>query len=67
MPDKLAVSVREAAALLGLSPKTVYQLTHQEGFPSFKLGERTLVSVDGLREWVRDRGGRKAVGACDLK
>ena len=53
MPDKLAVSVREAAALLGLSTKTVYQLAHQEGFPSFKLGERTLVSVDGLREWVQ--------------
>lgn len=55
MPDKLAVSVREAAVLLGLSTKTVYQLTHQEGFPSFKLGERTLVSVDGLREWVRQQ------------
>lgn len=58
MPEKLAVSVREAA-LLGLSTKTVYQLTHQEGFPSFKLGERTLVSVDGLREWVQkqSKGG----------
>ena len=56
MPDKLeplAVSAPEAARLLGISKPKVYELMGQEGFPSFKLGGRTLVSVDGLREWVR--------------
>lgn len=61
MVDKLSVSVREAAALLGLSTKTVYMLTHKEGFPSFKMGERTLVSVEGLREWVKRQA--EGVGA----
>ncbi|MGF0006494.1 helix-turn-helix domain-containing protein [Eubacteriales bacterium SGI.150] len=58
MPDKLeplAVSAPEAARLLGISKPKVYQLMGQEGFPSFKLGGRTLVSVDGLREWVRNQ------------
>ena len=58
MPDKLeplAVSAPEAARLLGISKPTVYELMGQEGFPSFKLGGRTLVSVDGLREWVRNQ------------
>ena len=28
-------------------------INNREGFPSFKLGGRTLVSVEGLREWVK--------------
>ena len=58
MPDKLeplAVSAPEADRLLGISKPKVYELMGQEGFPSFKLGGRTLVSVDGLREWVRNQ------------
>lgn len=56
MSDKmepLAVSAPEAARLLGVSKPKVYELMGQEGFPSFKLGGRTLVSVDGLRAWVQ--------------
>jgi len=56
MSDKLeplAVSAPEAARLLGVSKPTIYQYIHQGGFPAFKLGNRTLVSVEGLREWVK--------------
>lgn len=48
MEDKLeplAVSAPEAARLLGVSKPTIYQYIHRDGFPSFKLGNRTLVSV----------------------
>lgn len=51
--DPLAVSAAEAARLLGVSRPTIYQYIGQAGFPSFKLGNRTLVSVEGLREWVK--------------
>ena len=51
--EPLAVSAPEAARLLGVSKPTIYQYIHQDGFPAFKLGNRTLVSVDGLREWVK--------------
>ena len=51
--EPLAVSAAEAARLLGVSRPTVYQYLKREDFPSFKLGGRTLVSVEGLREWVR--------------
>ena len=50
--EPIAVSAPEAARLLGVSKPTIYQCIHREGFPAFKLGGRTLVSVDGLREWV---------------
>ena len=56
MADKLeplAVSAGEAARMLGVSRPTVYQLMGREDFPSFKVGTRTLVSVEGLREWIR--------------
>ena len=55
MADKLyplAVSPAECARLLGISRPKVYDLINQGGFPSFKLGSRTLISVDGLREWI---------------
>ena len=66
MVDKLepmAVSAPEAARLLGVSKPKVYELMGREDFPSFKLGGRTLISVDGLREWVRNQaGGGQCVG-----
>lgn len=51
--EPLAVSATEAARLLGVSKPTIYQYIHQDGFPAFKLGSRTLISVDGLRQWVQ--------------
>lgn len=48
----LAVSAAEAARLLGVSRPTLYQYIGRDDFPSFKLGNRVLVSVDGLREWI---------------
>lgn len=53
--EKLAVSVPEAAELLGMCPKTVYQLTRRADFPAFKAGNRTIISVEGLREWVKNQ------------
>ena len=51
--DKLAVSPAECAQLLGVSWPKVYDLIHRSDFPAFKLGTRTLISVEGLREWVK--------------
>lgn len=55
--EKIAVSMSEAARLLGVSRPTVYQYAHTEDFPAFRIGGRVLVSVDGLRRWVNDRAG----------
>ena len=50
--EPLAVSAPEAARLLGVSKPTVYQMMNREDFPAFKVGARTLISVEGLREWI---------------
>ena len=51
--EPLAVSAPEAARLLGVSKPTVYHLMNRADFPAFKIGTRTLISVEGLREWTR--------------
>ena len=50
--DRVTLSITETAAALGVSRPKVYNLLHRKGFPAFRVGGRTLVSVDGLREWV---------------
>lgn len=61
--EKLALSIDEVATLLGVSKPTVYDLIHRDGFPSFKVGRRTLVSRSRLTEWVdlQATGGRDAL------
>ena len=53
--DKLAYSITEAAHVLGVSRPTVYALIKQQGFPVFQIGGRKLVSVEGLKNWIRDQ------------
>ena len=53
--DKLAYSLTETAQVMGVSRPTVYALIKQPGFPVFQIGGRKLVSVEGLRDWIRSQ------------
>ena len=50
--EPMAVSAATAAQLLGISRPVIYRLMHEEGLPHFKIGNRTLIPTDGLRNWV---------------
>lgn len=50
--EPLAVSAGEAAKLLNISRPTLYTLLNREDFPSFRIGNRVLVPVSGLRDWI---------------
>ena len=63
--EKLTYSVKEAAAVLGISPAKMYELVRSAGFPSLKLGKRLLVSRRGLENWIAEREGGGA-GRCDV-
>ena len=41
--EKLALSVPEAAELLGLNPKRVYELSRTPSFPAFRCGATLTV------------------------
>lgn len=53
--ESLTMSVEEAAQQLGICTKIAYQLTHRADFPTIKIGRRTRVSREGLREWVSNQ------------
>ena len=50
--EKVALNITEVAEVLGVSRPLVYRLLHREDFPSFKVGNRTLVSRAALEQWV---------------
>lgn len=60
--EKLALSVAEAAALLGVSRPKMYEVIRREDFTAaFKIGTRTLISRAGLEAWIEAQaGGRGA-------
>ena len=53
--DKLAYSLTETAQVLGVSRPTLYSMLDQPGFPAFRVGNRRLISVEGLKNWIRDQ------------
>ena len=53
--EPLAVTMTQAAQLLGVSRPTVYRLAKMQGFPVVHLGGCTRVLVDDLREWARQQ------------
>lgn len=55
--SQLCVSVPEMARRLGISKTLGYELARTEGFPAFKVGERTLISVPGLERWLEQQTG----------
>ncbi len=59
---KLTISVSETAKLLSISRPKAYELARSEGFLSFQVGGRILVSAAGLQSWIdKMAAGRKAV------
>lgn len=50
---ELTYNVNEAAAALGVSRRTMYELINQKNFPTLKIGGRRLISRELLAEWVR--------------
>lgn len=51
--EPLAVSVTKASEMLNISRPTMYDLMHREDFnAAFRIGGRTLISVEALRKWI---------------
>ena len=59
LDGKIAIGVEELVPLLGISRTTAYALVRQPDFPSFTVGHRVLISLDGLKKWIAQR--------CEIK
>ena len=56
--EKIAVSVTEAADLLGVSRPTVYKLMRRSDFPVIQVGARKLIHRGQLEEWAAAQTGK---------
>lgn len=56
-PEPLAVGTREAAAMLGVSVRTLATLTTTGAIPSLLIGRRRLYRVEALRAFLAAREG----------
>jgi len=50
--DKLVLSVKEAAEILGVHENTLRKRIADGSIPSRKLGNRVLIPVSALRAWL---------------
>lgn len=60
--EKQTYTPPDVAAYLGLSQSGAYNLFHAEGFPSFKIGSRLLVTKKAFEQWLEKQ---QEVSACN--
>lgn len=56
----LVLSVKQAARLIGVGYRPVYDLARTADFPALKLGNRIIIPRDALRAWLDSRGSAGA-------
>lgn len=56
----LFLNAEVAAALLGISISSMYELMHEKDFPVLKIGARRVVPKDKFRAWVERYTGGSA-------
>lgn len=55
----LFLNSKTVAKLLGISISSSYELMHEKGFPSLRIGSRLIVPKEKFRQWVEEKtGGR---------
>lgn len=57
MPDVL--TAKQAAELLQISDKTLYELAHRDGFPALRIGNCIRIPRNLLMDWVEAQATRK--------
>lgn len=56
----LFLNAKIVAKTLGVSPSTAYELMHEKGFPSLRIGNRIVVPKKQFQQWVEEQmGGAK--------
>ncbi len=50
----LFLNSKTVAEVLGVSPATSYELLHESGFPSLKIGNRIVVPKEQFIQWVEN-------------
>lgn len=54
----LFLNSETVAKLLGISISSSYELMHEKGFPSLRIGSRLIVPKEKFRAWVEESAGK---------
>lgn len=60
-PEPILVDAAEAARILSISPRHLWELTNRGEIPCVRTGRRVLYSVETLRAWARSQEQTAAV------
>ena len=58
----LFLNAETVAKVLGVSPSSTYELLHEDGFPTLRVGSRMVVPKEQFLQWVSahtEGGGRR--------
>lgn len=56
MPEKATLTVKEAAAVLGVSLPIMYEITEQKDFyPLIRVGRKKLILKNRFTEWLQEQ------------
>ena len=53
----LFLNAETVAKVLGVSPSSGYELMHEQGFTSLKIGSRIVIPKEAFIRWVEDHTG----------
>ena len=53
----LMLNADTLAKVLGIAPSSAYELMHEKGFPTLKIGNRLVVPKEDFTAWVRANTG----------
>lgn len=56
--QKMAYSITEMAAVLGIGRNKAHELAKEPGFPIITLGRRKVIPVKALGEWLERKAGQ---------
>lgn len=55
--NRITISPKEAATMMGISMPTIYELVHRSDFPSIRVGKKILINMEGLKNWINEQSG----------
>ena len=61
-PDRIVLTVEEAAGLLRISRGLAYEMVRQGSLPTIRLGRRILVPRSALEQMLKAAGGQSEGG-----
>lgn len=59
--ERIAVTVKEAAQMIGVSPRAVYKMAHRADFPKVMQGTKILIPTGPFKTWFESQIGKDAI------